>query len=90
MAVIRRAEFPIDSAAHERFHSITGAAGQAWPAWVHESLANHFAITAARDFLAPEDHRWLNAWYVDPEVRGPLLEAQTLYSAGDAGQAQVF
>jgi hypothetical protein len=27
------------SAAHEGFHSITGAAGQAWPAWVNESLA---------------------------------------------------
>ena len=78
------------SAAHEGFHSITGAAGQAWPAWVNESLANHFAITAAREFLAPEDHRWLNAYYVDPEVRAPLLEAQALYSAGDAGQAQVF
>ena len=78
------------SAAHEGFHSITGAAGQAWPAWVNESLANHFAITVAREFLAPEDHRWLNAYYVDPEVRAPLLEAQALYSAGDAGQAQVF
>ena len=78
------------SAAHEGFHSITGAAGQAWPAWVNESLANHFAITAAREFLAPEDHRWLNAYYVDPEVRAPLLEAQALYNAGDAGQAQIF
>jgi hypothetical protein len=78
------------SAAHEGFHSITGAAGQAWPAWVNESLANHFAITAAREFLAPEDRRWLDAYYVDPEVRAPLLEAQALYSAGDAGQAQVF
>lgn len=78
------------SAAHEGFHSITGAAGQAWPAWVNESLANHFAITAAREFLAPEDHRWLNAYYVDQEVRAPLLEAQALYGGGDAGQAQVF
>ncbi|NBB23567.1 hypothetical protein GVM20_00320 [Porphyrobacter sp. SLTP] len=78
------------SAAHEGFHLITGAAGQAWPAWVNESLANHFAITAAREFLASEDHRWLNAYYVDPEVRAPLLESQALYSAGDGGQAQVF
>lgn len=77
-------------AAHEGFHSITGAAGQAWPAWVNESLANHFAITAARSFLGPEDHRWLDAFYIDPEVSTPLLEAQVLYSAGDGGQAQVF
>lgn len=78
------------SAAHEGFHLITGAAGQAWPAWVNESLANHFAITAARDFLVPEDHRWLDAFYVDPEARAPLLEAQALYDAGDGGQSQVF
>ena len=78
------------SAAHEGFHTITGSAGQAWPAWVNESLANYFAIDAARNFLAPGDHRWLNAFYVDPEVRLPLLEAQALYGAGDIGQAQVF
>ncbi len=78
------------SAAHEGFHTITGAAGQAWPAWVNESLANHFAIAAARVFLAPADQRWLNAYYVDPEARAPLLEAQALYGAGDGGQAQVF
>lgn len=78
------------SAAHEGFHTITGAAGQAWPAWANESLANHFAIAAARRFLAPEDHRWLEAFYIAPEVRAPLLEAQARYSAGDGEQAQIF
>lgn len=78
------------SAAHEGFHTIVGAAGQAWPAWVGESLANHYAITAARTFLAPEDHRWLEAIYIEPEVQVPLLDAQARYSAGDGGQGQVF
>lgn len=78
------------SAAHEGFHTISGAAGQAWPGWVNESLANHFAIATAREFLAPADHRWLDAYYVDPEARAPLLEAQALFDAGDKGQAQVF
>lgn len=78
------------SAAHEGFHMVTGYAGQAWPAWVNESFANHFAIEAARDMLAPDDHRWLDAFYIDPEVRSPLLVAQAKYSAGDTAQAQVF
>lgn len=78
------------SAAHEGFHTITGAAGQAWPAWVNESLASHYAIEAARGFLQPEDRPWLDAFYLDPEVRAPLLDAQARYSAGDGEQAQVF
>lgn len=78
------------SAAHEGFHTITGAAGQAWPAWINESLASHFAIKAARTFLAPEDQKWLEAFYIVPKVHIPLLEAQASYSTGDEDQAQVF
>jgi hypothetical protein len=78
------------SAAHEGFHTITGAAGQAWPAWVNESLANHFAIEAARGFLAPGDRKFLERFYVEPQVSGPLLEAQARYSSGDGEQAQLF
>lgn len=78
------------SISHEGFHTITGTAGQAWPAWVNESLANYFAIRAARDFLLKEDIPWLNAIYVEPESRRPLLEAQALYEAGNSEQAQVF
>ena len=78
------------SAAHEGFHSLTGAAGQAWPAWVNESLANHFAIEAARSFLAPSDFQFVEQYYMSPEVRGALLAAQAAYSAGDGGQAQLF
>ena len=32
----------------------------------------------------------MNAYYVDPEARAPLLEAQALFDAGDKEQAQVF
>ncbi len=78
------------SAAHEGFHTITGAAGQAWPAWVNESLANHYAITAAQAFLEPEDQKWLDVFYIAREVRTPLLNAQSRYTAGDGDQAQVF
>ena len=78
------------SAAHEGFHSITGAAGQAWPAWVNESLANHFAIEAARAFLAPSDFRFVELFYIEPDVRTPLLEAQAGYAAGDGEQAGIF
>ncbi len=78
------------SAAHEGFHTITGAAGQAWPAWVNESLANHYAITAAQAFLEPEDQKWVEAFYITREERAPLLDAQARYTAGDSDQAQVF
>lgn len=78
------------SAAHEGFHTITGAAGQGWPAWVNESLANHFAIEAAREFLAPEDFRFLRMFYIDTIEARPLLAAQAAYLAGDGGQAQLF
>jgi len=78
------------SAAHEGFHTITGAAGQAWPAWVNESLANHFAIEAARGFLAPSDFRFVEAFYIAPDVKVPLLEAQEAYAKGDSEQGQVF
>lgn len=78
------------SAAHEGFHSLTGAAGQAWPAWVNESLASHFAIEAARGFLAPADFRFVELFFIEPELRGPLLAAQQAYSAGEGGQAQLF
>jgi len=78
------------SALHEGFHTITGAAGQAWPAWVNESLANHFAIEAARGFLPAADRVFLDRFFVEPEARAPLLEAQARYSAGDGSQGQVF
>jgi hypothetical protein len=78
------------SAAHEGFHTITGAAGQAWPAWVNESLANHYAIEAVRRFLAPSDFRFIEMFYIEPDVRRPLLEAQAAYAAGDGEQAQIF
>jgi len=78
------------SAAHEGFHTITGAAGQAWPAWVNESLANHFAIEAARGFLAPDDFRFVHAFYIAPDVKVPLLQAQEAYGKGDGAQGQVF
>lgn len=78
------------SAAHEGFHTITGAAGQPWPAWVNESLASHFAITAAQAFLEPGDQKWLEAFYIAREARAPLLDAQVRYSAGNGDQAQVF
>lgn len=78
------------SAAHEGFHSLTGAAGQAWPAWVNESLASHFAIEAARRFLPPSDFRFVERYFVEPELRGPLLPAQSAYAAGDGDQAQLF
>jgi hypothetical protein len=78
------------SAAHEGFHTITGAAGQAWPAWVNESLANHYAIEAARAFLPPADFRFVHAFYIAPDVRVPLLQAQSAYASGDGSQGQVF
>ena len=78
------------SAAHEGFHSLTGAAGQAWPAWVNESLASHFAIEAVRGFLSPADFRFVERFYVEPELHGPLLAAQAAFAEGDGDQAQLF
>lgn len=78
------------SAAHEGFHTITGAAGQAWPAWVNESLANHFSIEAARRFLSPADFRFIEAFYIEPDVSRPLIEAQRAYNEGDGSQAAIF
>ena len=53
-------------------------------------IANHFAIDAARGFLAPEDHRWLQVLFADPEVRSSLLIAQARYAAGGGEQDQAF
>lgn len=78
------------SAAHEGFHTITGAAGQAWPAWVNESLASHYAVSAARRFLVAEDHPWLEALYQADDTGASLLDAQTRYAGGDREQAQIF
>lgn len=77
-------------AAHEGFHSITGAGAQAWPAWVNESLANHFAIEAARAFLDPADFVWVRRFYVEPRMPGGLLAAQAAYAAGDGDQRTQF
>jgi hypothetical protein len=78
------------SAAHEGFHSLTGAAGQAWPGWVNESLASHFAIEAVRRFLPPADFRFVERFFIEPELSGPLLVAQSAFAAGDGDQAQLF
>jgi len=77
-------------AAHEGFHSITGAGAQAWPAWANESLANHFAIEAARAFLDPADFVWVRRFYVEPRMAGGLLAAQAAYAAGDGDQRYQF
>lgn len=80
----------LTSAAHEGFHSITGAGAQAWPAWVNESLANHFAIEAARASLAPADFVWIRRFYIEPRMPGSLLAAQASYAAGDGDQRYQF
>ena len=77
-------------AAHEGFHTITGAGAQAWPAWVNESLANHFAIEAARNFLDPGDFAWVERFHVEPRLAGGLLAAQRAYAAGDGEQSYQF
>jgi hypothetical protein len=80
----------LTSAAHEGFHSITGAGAQAWPAWANESLANHFAIQAARVSLAPTDFAWISRFYIEPRMPGGLLAAQAAYAAGDGEQRYQF
>jgi hypothetical protein len=70
------------SAAHEGFHSIIGTTGQGWPTWVNESLANYFALEAARGFLAAADFAFLERIYSDAEVTTPLLTAQADHDRG--------
>lgn len=71
------------SAAHEGFHAIIGTTGEGWPTWASESLANHFALEAARQFLAPADYAFLEQLYSDAEVRKPLLAAQSAFDEGE-------
>jgi hypothetical protein len=74
---------------HEGFHTLVGAAGQTWPAWVNESLANTFAYMTAKRHL---DARHMT--FVDRQVMASadvsLMEAQRLYVAGDGSQALIF
>jgi hypothetical protein len=77
-------------AAHEGFHTVTGAGAQAWPAWVNESLANHFAVEAVRAFLDPADFAWVERFHVEPRLPGGLLAAQRAYAAGDGAQSFQF
>lgn len=76
------------SAAHEGFHAINGTTGRGWPAWVNESLANHFALEAARAFLDPADFAFLEQVYSDAEVTTPLLAAQLDYDRGSQDEGR--
>lgn len=75
--------------AHEGFHALIGAYGQTWPAWVNESLANHFAYRAARPDLDPSQRRFIDGQVMAPAAIS-ITDAQTAYTAGDGGHGDVF
>lgn len=75
--------------AHEGFHTLIGAYGQTWPAWVNESLANHFAYRAVVPHLDTGQHAFIDQ-QVMAEAPISLADAQAAYAGGDDQQGDVF
>jgi hypothetical protein len=75
---------------HETYHSFTGAAGQNWPEWANESLANYFAWQAAEQVLSQDELSFIEARLFSDIPTIALLAAQQRKDAGDGSMGWVF
>lgn len=76
--------------AHEIFHSFIGAAGQNWPEWVNESLANYFAWQMARNSMEEADLQFIESLLFSQIPELSILDAQQQKNEGNGSAGWIF